>query len=135
MNWSDYEGEDACDAEYGELGPAIQAFESWIAQNTDNGAYSILEAAYDSDAESLAERYEEGEQHCDANYFMERVADNMDVVYGMALPTWQTIKQEVAAIIDPAGVYGWSWDTLIEEAEEFFYNCWHYEFTDHGMYE
>ena len=103
MNWSTYEGEDTADTNYGELGPAMQAFESWVELNYNSGAYSVLEFAYESDNENLAE---EGCQRFGANSFMEGIADNMDNVYGQALPTWKHIKQQVASIIDPTGRYG-----------------------------
>jgi len=132
MNWSTYEGEDTADTNYGELGPAMQAFESWVELNYNSGAYSVLEFAYESDNENLAE---EGCQRFGANSFMEGVADNMDNVYGQALPTWKHIKQQVASIIDPTGRYGWTWDTLIEEAEEFFCESEWIYFTEWESYE
>ena len=132
MNWSTYDGCDIADSNYGELGPAIGAFEAWIELNYNKGAYSILEFAYESDNENLAE---EGCQRFGANCFMEYVADNMDHVYGQSLPTWKHVKQEVASIIDPTGQLGWTWDTLIEEAEEFFCESEWNHFSDWETYE
>jgi hypothetical protein len=128
MRWNDFDSNEAVDADYGEVGPTMRAFEQWVeAFVAEHGGYSPLGQAYEEDFISLGE---ESIHSVGANRYIEMVADNIDIHYDYPT-TLPTIKKVLDHITKSSG----AWEKLIEEAEDYFCSCDDYAFTDESCYE